>query len=132
MANQFYAAGAEKTLGKLIDWENDDIRVVALSTGYTFNQSAHEFLDDVSAFALSSGLALTGKSIAGGVFDADDIDITVTAGVIKGFAFYVHDADPAAAALLIFIDNVIGFPVTTSGGVMPIEWQATGIFDLLR
>jgi hypothetical protein len=122
MSNSLYAGGAQRTLNALVDWATADIRVMALDSTYVVDLAAHEYLSDVNASAQSSGVALTGKSITGGYFDADDINLTLTAGTCKALIFYVHNASPAAAPLLAYVNNILGFPFTTSGGVLPIVW----------
>lgn len=127
MANKLYAKGAELTFGKLVDWENDDLRVIAMSSAYVVDLDTDEFLADISANALATGVALTSKTITGGVFDADDLNLTLLAGTAKSLVIYLHNANPALAALLVYCDNILNFPMTTAGGVLPVSWPTAGI-----
>lgn len=129
MANKLYHKGAEKTLGKLIDWSSDDIRVVAVSSSYVVDLANHEFYSDLSGI-LCTGVALTSLSIAGGVFDADDVNLTLTAGTVKALVIYKYNATPSLAALLAYEDSILGFPKATAGGNLPIVWPSTGIVSL--
>lgn len=134
MASRMYGKGAQKLLNKQIDMDTDDIRAVLLSNVYTPDLDVHEFYSDLSG-VLGTPIALTSKSITLGIFDADDITYpTIAAGSTgKGVALYVHNADPAAAALVAWIDNFLGFPFATTGGNVPIQWSngARKIFSLV-
>ena len=122
MANKFFPLGAEKVLGKQIDWENDDLRAIPVSSAYTFD-SADEFLSDLSGVTLGTAVALTGKTIAGGVFDADDVSFTVPSSTSKAVVIYLHTGVDSTSPLLLYIDSINGFPFTTAGGAVPIQWS---------
>ncbi len=123
MANKLFGKGAEKTLNKLIDWDTDDLRVIAMLSSYTFDQTNDEFLSDLSGDTTGTAVALTSKSITGGVFDADDISYVLGAVTVKGFVIYLHTGTGSTSPLLGYIDNILGFPLTTSGGTIPIQWS---------
>lgn len=100
-----------------------------MDTSYVVDLATHEFYGDLAG-VLATGVALTSKSIAGGVFDADDVTLTMLAGTGKALVIYVYNADPAAAPLLAYLDSILGFPITTAGGNLPIVWPSTGIVSL--
>lgn len=131
MANKLYGKGAEKTLGKQIDWLNDDLRILALSSSYVPDLVNHEWYSDVSAYLIASPVALTTKSITGGIFKADDVNLTLLSGTCKSLVIYKYNATPGAAALLAYIDSVLNLPLTSTGGILPIKWPSAGIVSLI-
>ncbi len=130
MGNALYDKGREKFLKGEIDWLNDDIRVALVSTDagdnpYTFS-AADEFLDDIHTNAvrvtMDAGLddkfATDGKAIAG------DVTYTSVTGAEAGaLVIYKHNADPASAALIAYIDTGVGLPIVPNGGDIFINWD---------
>lgn len=133
MTNRLYPKGAEKLLGPL-NLFSDTIKAALLSDAYTYS-AAHEFLTDVSASVLSTAVTLTSKSLAGGVFDAGDVDYaTVAAGTTAKFVVLYHDTGVAGTSSLLFlVDTATGLPMATNGGGISVQWDngANKIFALV-
>ncbi len=129
MANALYDPAREKFLKGELDWLADDIRVALVSTTegsnpYTF-AAADEYLDSVHANAIRSQLpagldnkfATDGKAIAdNSLFEA------VTGAEAGALIVYKHNADPAAAALIAYLDTGVGLPVIPNGGDIYATW----------
>ncbi len=107
----------------------------ALLAGYTWS-AAHDFLDDVSASIVGTPVAVTGGSVAAGVFDAAD---TVFASVAEGstvsaVVLYMDTGTPATSPLVALVDTGTGgaLAIETSGGNITIKWDsgANKIFAL--
>lgn len=134
MANAIFTKGKEKILSGQINFSTDSLKAVIVSSAYAPSLSTHEFLDSASASVLGSAVTLTGKSVAGGVFNADDINIqAVAAGATaKAVVVFKDSGDPATSPLLLYIDQVGGFPAATNGGDITIQWDngAYKIFSL--
>ena len=134
MANALYDKGREGFLDGSIDWDTDDIRCVAVRTGYTFS-AAHDFIDDITT-ALENGrtAAFGSKTVTSGVADAADTTLTTTAAVqIIALAIFKHTGSDATARLIAYIDTATGLPFTPSASqVVNITWDNTGnrIFKL--
>lgn len=131
MANTLYPLGAEKMLSATIDFANDTIKAILVSSMYTYS-AAHEFLDDLTT--IGTAQELLNKTIIGGAFDADDITFPMLASgsVIKAVVLYQHTGVGGTSALIAYYDTVTGFPAATNGGSHTVTWSdGTGkIFKL--
>lgn len=133
MANAIYPSAKEGFLGADIDLMADDIRVVMVDLAdYTYN-AAHDFLNDVPSGArVGSATALTGKSITGGVFDADDTTIVGVAGdQTEALIIYKHTGTESTSPVIAFYDNA-QVVVLPNGGDVVVQWDngANKIFKL--
>jgi hypothetical protein len=126
MANALYDSGREGFLDGSIDWDTDDIRVAALSSGYTPDLATHNMVDDLGANIVARSDALTGKTVTGGIADAADKTLSAVSGSqITRLALYKYNASDAAARLIGLIDTGTGLPVTPNGGDIIIAWANT-------
>lgn len=100
-----------------------DVRAILIDSGsYTFS-AAHDFLDDVTAGGReSNGVALAGRSVTAGVFDANDTVLTgTTTGVtVEAVILYVHTGTDATSSLIAYIDGLTG---TTNGVDVTVQWD---------
>lgn len=134
MANLIYDSAREAFLNGDIDWTNDDIRVILLSSGYTFS-SAHDFLNDVAggAVRVATSAAITGKSSAAGVADAANTLFTAVSGSqITQFLIYQHTGVESTSRLIAYFDSATNLPITPNGGDITVQWDdgANKIFKL--
>lgn len=123
MSNTFYPKGAQKILRAQINFGTDTIKAVLVPTAYTFS-AAHEFLSDVGA-TVGTAQTLANKTTDGGVFDADDPDFGALAAgsTVKGLVLYKDSGSAATSPLVCYLDEVIGFPFPTNGGVVKVPWS---------
>ncbi len=135
MADAMYPLGREGFLDGSIDWDTDDIRVILLTSGYSYG-AGHEFVSDLTPGSNEvdrSGASLASKSVALGVCDANDHTLTaVGAGpAAESIVIYKYNVADAAARLIAFIDGATGLPVTPNGGDITIAWDdgANKIFN---
>jgi hypothetical protein len=79
------------------------------------------------ASVLAGAVALTGRTITGGAFDADDVTFTsVAAGDdIDAFVLFVDTGDAATSRLIAFFDDVPGMRdgFTPDGTNVTIVWN---------
>lgn len=135
MANAIYPAYKQALLDAdaNVDIKDGDVRVILVDTDqYTYN-AAHQFLSSVPALArIAVSGSLQNNSVAGGVFDADDVTLNeVTGAQAEALIIYVHTGSEATSRLVAYIDTgVTGLPVTPNGGNIIITWNASGIFAL--
>ena len=122
--NRFYPLGAQKILGGAINFSTDTIKAVLVTGGYTFSDS-HEFFSQVSGLVLGAPVTLANKSIAGGVFDADDAPFGAIAGgnIAQAILLYKDTGSPASSPLICYLDEVTGFPFTTNGSDVNATWS---------
>lgn len=134
MANRLYPFGKEALLGGDIDWDANDFRVILVDLAdYTYN-AADNALDDIPGAArVAVSGALTGKTKALGVADADDVTFAAVAGdQSEALVIYKHTGVEATSLLLVYIDTATGLPVTPNGGDITVQWDsgANKIFAL--
>lgn len=129
MSNKLYPKGATRLMTKQIDFAGDDIRAVLLPSTYVFD-AAHEYLSDVAFVA--TAVALTGKTVVAGAFDADDttFDAVAAGSTLAAVALYKHTGVANTSPLLYFVDELVGFPVATNGGGHKIIWS-DGAYKIL-
>lgn len=125
MANALYVKGKEKILSGAINFVTDTLKVALIKNDYAQNLATDEFFTSISASVLNTPQALTTKSVAGGVFDADDALFTaVTAGAVsEGVVIYKDTGSAGTSPLIAYIDAITGFPLTTNGGDITIQWD---------
>lgn len=125
MSNAHYAKGKEKILKGEIDFLTDTIKVAMVKNTYPQNLSTDEFFSVVSSYVLGTPQTLSGKSVTSGIFDADDpVFAAVAAGdVSEGVVIYKDSGSAATSPLLEFIDTIVGFPLTTNGGDIVVQWD---------
>lgn len=134
MANALYVKAKEKILSGAINFTTDTIKVALVTTSYAQDLTAHEFFSSIGAATLGVPITLANKSVAGGAFDADDVTwVAATSGnTLEGVVIYKDTGNPATSPLLAYIDTITGFPLTTNGGDITIQWDngAYKIFSL--
>lgn len=118
----FYPKAAQRLMGAALNLATDSLMVALLPSSYQYD-AAHEFLGDVGA-TLGTAQPLNGRTVAGGVFDADDLDFgnSVAAGTIGSAVIYKDTGLASASPLVMHITNVSGFPLTLSGGGLQMRW----------
>jgi hypothetical protein len=126
MANSLYGKGKEKLLSGSINMTSDTIKAALVKSAYAVNLSTHEFYSDISANVLNTPQTLSSKSITLGVFDANDVTFTAVTSGDTGLAVVLYkDTGVAGTSPLILYDDTIGgFPVTTNGSDIGIQWDS--------
>lgn len=131
---------ANKVVGALLlamakadfDFDTADLRAQALSSSYTFS-TAHDFRDDLTN-VISDIVAVTGEAVSaitgGYKLDCDDFTLTTVTGTAAAIAFHDHNggADSARRYVAFMDTSITGFPVTLSGGSIPVTVNASGVF----
>lgn len=134
MANALYALGKEKILSGAINFATDTIKVALIKNDYAQNLTTDEFYTSISASVLDTPETLAGKSVALGVFDANDTTFAaVLAGATSEAVVIYKDTGVAGTSPLIaYIDTITGFPLATNGGDITVQWDngAYKIFSL--
>ena len=124
MANYLYDYGRQGFLDGSIDWNTDDIRVVACSSSYTANQATHQFLSDVTNIQGTSA-ALSTPTVTSGIADSDDATFTALSGsAVSQFVIYKHTGTAGTSRLIAHIDTYTGLPYTPTGGNLVVVWPS--------
>ena len=138
MASLTYNAFKKNLMNGSIDLDTDTIRVALVTVGYTPDQDAHEFFDDVDNEVVGAGYTADGAALAGktvtqdntdneGVFDADDIEWVVATITARAAVIYKDTGNPATAPLIRYVD--FGEDKSTTGTTFKITWPAEGILN---
>ena len=117
------------------------IKVMLVTSSYTPDQDAHDFINDVEANEVSGagytagGQALTGQAVSQdntdneGVFDADNVTWSSSTITARGAVLYkVNGGASSADPVICYFD--FGSDQISSSGDFTITWNAEGIVNL--
>lgn len=139
MASKLYGQFLSQALNKEIDFDTDTIKVALLTNGYTPDQDAHNYLDDVVTYEVSGATGYTsgGATLANktnsynsstNVITLDADDVTWSSSTITARYAVIYDATPSTNATRPLIGYVdFGSDQSSSNGNFTITWDATGI-----
>lgn len=129
MADAFYTAFFQRLGNKEIDLDTDVLTLVLIDVAdYTFS-AGHDDFADVAAAARVATVNLGSVTLTNGVLDAADPTFTAVSGD-PCEALVLYDNTHASDALICYIDSYNGFPVTPSGGNIPVIFPSSGIISL--
>jgi hypothetical protein len=125
MANALYVKAKEDFLKGYTNLTADTIKVALVDTGtYTVNINTDHFYSTISSAVVGTPVALSGKSITNGVFDAGDTTFTaVTGSTVEALVIYRDSGTAANSNLIAYIDTATGLPVTPNGGDILVQWD---------
>jgi hypothetical protein len=145
MASFLYNRGKKEILDGTIDLVNDTLKAMLVTSSYSANPD-DDFASAPAAAELSgtgyaSGFAGAGrKTLASKSITEDDTNnraeftaanlqwTGIDAGTAAAVVLYKHLTNDGASVLIAYIDTG-GFPKTTNGGDLNINWNAEGIFQ---
>lgn len=135
MANAVYSKCKEKMLQAGINLMTGDVKAILVDAlNYTVNLATHDYLDDIPLVArTATSPVLENKTIAFGVFDADNVTFALVSGnESEAIVLYVDTGVEEESPLVAYIDTATGLPITPNGGDIVIEWDdgANKIFKL--
>lgn len=140
MADTIFNAFKKKIMDGSIDLDTDTIKVMLLTSSYTPDQDAHDFIDDASANEVSGagytagGAALASKAVTQddtdneGVFDADDLTWSSSTITARYAILYKDTGTPATSPVICVFD--FGSDQSSSNGNFTIQWHSEGILNL--
>lgn len=99
------------------------VKVALVDTAsYTYT-AAHEFYSSVSG-VVGTPVALSGKSVTDGVFNAANATLTTVSGATaEALVVYIDTGTAGTSRLVAYIDTASGLPVTPNGGDININWD---------
>lgn len=137
MPSKLYGNFLLKALNKEVDYDTDTIKVALLTSSYTPDQDAHDYLNDVSTYEVSGtgytagGATLASKTAtydsATNVIILDAADTTWASSTITARYAVIYDSTGTAStsALIGYVD--FGSDQASTNGNFTITWDATGI-----
>lgn len=120
MASAIYPLARQAFLSGSINLGSDTIKVVLLTSAYTYSGS-HQFLSDLTGTIAASG-ALASKTVTNGTFNASPVTLSAvtTGSTIAALAGYKDTGTGSTSNLLWFND---GFSQLTNGGDIVVTWD---------
>jgi hypothetical protein len=86
------------------------VKVMLIKNGYVYNEY-DRYVADISAYDGGRSGLLQNKSVWNGVFDADNIGVSVTSGgQIVALVLYIDKGDDNLSPLIAYLDSVGGLP----------------------
>ena len=137
MPSKLYGNFLLKALNKEVDFDTDTIKVALLSSSYTPDQDAHDYLNDVSTYEVSgTGYTAGGNTLgsktatydsANNVVILDAADTTWSSSTITARYAVVYDSTgtSSTSALIGYVD--FGSDQSSTNGNFTITWDSTGI-----
>lgn len=143
MASNLFNKGLEKVLDRTIDFINDDIQVLLVDSGYSFDKT-DEFVTDITPgtneVTNSSGTGYSRKSLSGKAitldsgndrvyFDASNPSYTSinTNETLAAAIIFKQATDDTDSPLIAMID----FPdLATNGSDVELQINADGLFEV--
>lgn len=107
-----------------------DIRAQLLNANYIASRTTHEYFSQIPSGArVSDPVSLTGKSVSGRTFDADNVEFPLVAAnnTVVAYVLYLNRDTEAESPLIAYFD---GFTIETIGTDVQLRFDNSGIFDL--
>lgn len=140
-AIQFYDSFMQALGQKKHDLDADTIKVILVSSSYTFSASHAQYSDITNELSTANGYTAGGATLANAVFtqtsgvgkfDADDVVWTASGGAITARRAILYN-DTSTNDLLIGSFLLDATPANVSvpnGDTLGLNWNASGIFTL--
>jgi len=137
MPSKLYGNFLLKALNKEVDFDSDTIKVALLSSSYTPDQDAHDYLNDVDTYEVSgTGYTAGGNTLgsktatydsANNVVILDAADTTWSSSTITARYAVVYGSTGTASTspLIGYVD--FGSDQSSTNGNFTITWDSTGI-----
>jgi len=133
MANALYPKAKESFINAHINMSANTITIALVDTGvYTYSTS-HQYRSDVSNSAVIASTTLSNKTVASGVFDADDATFTsVTGANCEALLIFQDTGVQTTSRLIAYVDSATGLPILPNGGDITVVFSsgASKIFAL--
>lgn len=135
--NKWYGLAFTSAFTKKIDLSADTIKVMLVTSSYTFDQDAHQYKSSITNEVTGTGYTATGATLGspsltytGGTntLALDGTDVSWTTATLTARGAVVYDSTPGTDAtrpLLVFVDFGADTPVTA--GTLSLTWDPAGI-----
>ena len=131
MSKGLYKNGVSEIMAGNIDLVNSTISALLIDkTYYTVDFTNDISLSDIADTAELSHKEMSGKTIDGTVFRANDTTfVSVTGTKADAVVLYLDEDTEEASALIYYADDQAEFPITPDGTNITIAWDtgANGI-----
>ena len=125
MANALYSKAKEAFLNGSINMVANTITIALVDTGVYTYSATHQFRNEVSNSAVISSTSLANKTIANGVFDADDATFSsVTGANCEALLIFQDTGIQTTSRLIAYIDSATGLPILPNGGDISVAFSS--------
>jgi hypothetical protein len=125
MANALYSKAKEAFLNGSINMVANTITIALVDTGVYTYSATHQFRNEVSNSAVISSTSLANKTIANGVFDADDATFSsVTGANCEALLIFQDTGIQTTSRLIAYIDSATGLPILPNGGDITVAFSS--------
>ena len=125
MANALYSKAKEAFLNGSINMVANTISIALVDTGVYTYSATHQFRNEVSNSAVISSTSLANKTIANGVFDADDATFSsVTGANCEALLIFQDTGIQTTSRLIAYIDSATGLPILPNGGDISVAFSS--------
>ena len=125
MANALYSKAKEAFLNGSINMVANTISIALVDTGVYTYSATHQFRNEVSNSAVISSTSLANKTIANGVFDADDATFSsVTGANCEALLIFQDTGIQTTSRLIAYIDSATGLPILPNGGDITVAFSS--------
>lgn len=137
---KLYGKGMLALANKEIDWNTDTIKVALVASGYTPDQDAHDYFNDITnELSTGSGYTAGGATLANctatytgasnvAKFDADDVSWSSSTLTARYAIIYLSTGTGSTSPLIAYVD--FGADVSSTSSTFTITWDAAGIFTI--
>lgn len=135
--NKWYGLAFTSAFTKKIDLSADTVKVMLVTSSYTFNQDTHDYKDDVTNEVSGTGYTAGGATLTspaltytGGTntLSFSGANVSWTSSTFTARAAVIYDSTPGTDAtrpLLMFVD--FGADTAVTAGTLSLTWDAAGI-----
>ena len=125
MANAHYSKAKEAFLNGSINMVANTITIALVDTGVYTYSATHQFRNEVSNSAVISSTTLANKTIANGIFDADDATFSsVTGANCEALLIFQDTGIQTTSRLIAYIDSATGLPILPNGGDISVAFSS--------
>jgi len=129
-----YVNGVQQIMAGNVDLINDSISALLINTDlYAVDLDTDANQSDIPTDAVLAEKTLTGNTLDGTTFRADDATLNAVEGVQVGAVILIKDTgEYTNSTLLAYLDDAAQFPITPDGEDITVRWalDVNGIFKL--
>lgn len=134
MANALYQEGKRAIGNKEIQLSVDTLTVLLIASGYTFSQSHTSVSASITSHVATAGGVAHAASVALGSVTWSSAAVlgaaNSTFSTINGGQTIIGIVVAKGDTPIAYIDTGAGFPFTSSGGDVSVDWSGSGVFQL--
>lgn len=127
------------TAARRVDWASDTVKVALTTSGYTPDQDAHDFFNDVTNEVSATGYTAGGAALGSKTvsydtatnetrLDAADVSWTAASFTCRYAVVYKDTGTASTSPLLGYVD--FGGDETVASGTFTIAWDSTGVLKI--